>query len=67
MEKVSDTQKQVISIAHRHRKFRKGVNRMKPLSVKFGVILAIVGFSIFASAEVWGDDWVFYGGSSKER
>ena len=41
------------------------MTRMKPLSVKFGVILAIVGFSIFASAEVWGDDWVFYGGSSQ--
>ena len=31
--------------------------RMKSLSVNTGVILFIVGLSIFACAEVWGADW----------
>ena len=30
---------------------------MKSLSVNTGVILFIVGLSIFACAEVWGADW----------
>ena len=41
---------------------------MKSLLGKLGVIIVIIviiGFSIFASAEVWGDDWVFYGGSGQ--
>jgi hypothetical protein len=32
---------------------------MKSLSVKLGVIL--IGLAIFGYAEVWGEDWKFYG------
>jgi hypothetical protein len=32
---------------------------MKSLSVKLGVIL--IGLIIFGYAEVWAEDWMFYG------
>jgi hypothetical protein len=34
---------------------------MKSLSVKSGVILAIIGLAIFGSAEVWAVEWKNYG------
>ena len=37
---------------------RKGGGRMKPFSVKLGVIL--IGLSIFAYMEVWGADWKYF-------
>jgi hypothetical protein len=38
---------------------RKGVIRIKSISVKVGVIL-IIGFGIFTYTEVWGADWKLY-------
>jgi len=38
---------------------------MKPISVKLGFILMAVGLAVLASTEVWGEDWVFYGGSAQ--
>ena len=46
---------------------KEELNGMKSLSFEFRVILAVVGLSIFAFSEAWGDDWVFYGGSREER
>jgi hypothetical protein len=36
---------------------------MKSLSVKFGVIL--IGLIIFSYAEVWGEDWKYFGAGGK--
>jgi len=33
---------------------------MKSLSVRLGVIFAIIGLAIFTYAEVWGADWKFF-------
>jgi hypothetical protein len=34
---------------------------MSSLSVKLGVVLAVIGLVIFTYAEVWGQDWRLYG------
>jgi hypothetical protein len=34
---------------------------MKSLSVKLGIIVTLIGLSIFGWTEVWGEDWKFYG------
>ena len=34
---------------------------MKSLSLRLGVILVAIGFTIFYHAEVWGEDWRLYG------
>jgi len=33
---------------------------MKSLSVKLGVILAVVGLALFGYADVWGEDWKYF-------
>jgi hypothetical protein len=38
---------------------------MKSLSVKLGVIFAVVGLAFLSYAEVWGVDWKFYGRTDK--
>jgi len=44
---------------------KEGVTRMKSLSVKLGVILAVVGLASLSYAEAWGVDWRFYGRADK--
>jgi len=38
---------------------------MNSLSIKLGIILFIVGLSIFGYAEVWGQDWIYIGSTSR--
>lgn len=37
---------------------------MKTLSVKLGVILFIIGLTIFGTVEAWGADWKFFAGNA---
>jgi hypothetical protein len=39
---------------------------MKSLSVKLGVILAVIGLAIFGYTEVWGEDWKLYSDTEME-
>ena len=38
---------------------------MKPLSVKLGFILMVVGLAVLAYTEAGAEEWVFYGGSAQ--
>ena len=38
---------------------------MHSVSVTWGIVAVVVGCSVFASVEVRGEDWVFYGGSDQ--
>jgi hypothetical protein len=40
---------------------KKKVTRMNSLTIKLGIIFFIIGLSIFGYAEVWGQDWKYYG------
>jgi len=38
---------------------------MKSLSIRLGVTLVIIGLALFPYAEVWAEDWMFYGKTDK--
>ncbi len=38
----------------------QGGLQMKSLSAKLGVILAVVGLTLFGYADVWGEEWKFF-------
>jgi hypothetical protein len=38
---------------------------MKSLSIRLGVTLVIIGLALFTYAEVWAEDWMFYGKTDK--
>jgi hypothetical protein len=50
---------EMVGVVNQEMKRERGV-RMKSLSVKLGIILVVIGLAIFASAEVWGEDWKLF-------
>ncbi len=40
--------------------FARGVAGKEIISIKSGVILAVIGVIIFGNPEVWGADWTYY-------